>query len=176
MPPTITAASTAARALLCATLAAPLGAGADELRSAEIARRASGVYALAEWRIDGKLLRPPVVDGRFTLLDGTITTVLRDRSHADGARTSVFLGHFVIEGLSFRYGYDDVSQFSESPAGPSASHRPLWEGLREFAASRDAGALKLSAASGQQFVFTDDGLVYLENGAVLRRWRRVVAP
>jgi hypothetical protein len=165
----------AARALAAAMLAvlAPHAAAADELTAAQIAGRVSGVYALAEWQVDGQRLRPPAVEGRFTLLDGTITTILRDRSRADGERTSVFIGHYRIDGLTFRYGYDDVSQFSEAATGPSASHRPLWEGLRAFHASRDADGLTLTAESGQQFVFSDDGLTYLENHAVVRRWRRI---
>jgi hypothetical protein len=172
------AAGRLAPALACAALAAllPQRAGAGELTSAEIVRRASGVYALSEWHVDGRVLQPPAVEGRFTLLDGTITTILRDHSHTDGERTSVYLGHFVIDGTRFSYRYDDVSQFSESAARPAASHQPLWEGLRAFQASLDSDALRLRAASGQEFAFTDGGLTYLENGAVVRRWRRLAAP
>ena len=37
-----------------------------------------GVYILDEWNIDGQTFRPPLVEGRFVVLNGNIMTVLID--------------------------------------------------------------------------------------------------
>jgi hypothetical protein len=121
-------------AFTCAALTFlwPHAVSADELTTAQIGGRVAGVYALAEWHQDSTVRRPPQVEGRFIVLDGTITTILRDRSRADGERTSVYVGRYVLDGLKFAYAYDDVSQFAEGRPGTSASHQALWEGDARF--------------------------------------------
>jgi hypothetical protein len=40
----------------------------------ELKGEVEGVYALDEWHIDGKVFRPPQVDGRFVLNNGAVVS------------------------------------------------------------------------------------------------------
>jgi hypothetical protein len=42
----------------------------------EVKSLVKGVYELEEWRVGDKVLKPPQVDGRFVLRDGTVITIL----------------------------------------------------------------------------------------------------
>src|SRR5271156_4647542 len=92
-----------------------------------------GVYELEEWHVDGAVLRPPQVQGRFILLNGTITTILHSRVPSERQMTSVFVGKYVLENARFSYGYQDSAIVVETPSGVSESHKPPWEGMRSFA-------------------------------------------
>ena len=145
------------------------GSSLDKARSV-----ISGVYALAEWHADGKVYRPPQVDGRFIVLDGTITTILHNRSQAQAPTTSVYVGTYTLDSGTFSYAYEDVSTYTEGSSGASASHQPLWKGLRSFTVSVEGDAVHFRAASGpQEFVFTAAGVTYTDDGKPLRVWRRV---
>jgi hypothetical protein len=134
----------------------------------------TGVYTLVEWYVDGVTYRPPLVGGRFIMLDGTITTILHNRSHAQKTMTGALAGTYSLDAGHFSYGYEDVSMVIESPSGASVSHEPLWKGRRSFAVSSDGDAVRLTAVDGQQeFVFNASGFTYSEDGKPLRIWRRV---
>ncbi len=134
----------------------------------------SGVYELIEWHDNGSNHRPPEVEGRFIVLNGTITTVLHNRIQPDRRITGILLGTYHLDADTFLYGYDDVSMYTASPTGISVSHDPPWTGMRAFVAKTDGGEVRLRTADGvQEFLFTMAGLIYSENGSPVRRWRRV---
>jgi len=135
----------------------------------------SGAYELEEWHVDGAVLRPPQVVGRFVLVSGTVTTVFHNRAHAEKQITAVLLGKYVLDKTAFAYGYHDTSIFTETPSELSVSHKPLWDGMRSFAASMTPpGAVQFSSENGQQgFTITLAGITYSENGQTLRVWRRM---
>jgi hypothetical protein len=135
----------------------------------------SGVYELAEWHIDGVVLKPPQVEGRFILLNGTITTILH-RTSPEKQTTMVLSGKCVLDKAHFSYGYEDASIFTETPSGTSSSHKRPWEGERSFTAIATPDGIRFLSENGQQeFLFTTPGLRYSENGLTLRVWRRVAA-
>src|SRR5438552_2206543 len=55
-----------------------LAAGADPELEA-VRAKIEGVYALEEWQTESGVFRPPQVEGRGTLLNGTITVILHNR-------------------------------------------------------------------------------------------------
>jgi hypothetical protein len=136
----------------------------------------SGVYELAEWHIDGVVLKPPQVEGRFILLNGTITTILHNRTSSGTQTTMVLVGKYVLDKAHFSYGYEDASIFTETPSGTSSSHKQPWEGERSFTAIATPDGIRFQSENGQQeFLFTAPGLRYSENGQTLRVWRRIAA-
>jgi len=133
-----------------------------------------GVYELEEWHVDGAVLRPPQVQGRFILLNGTITTILHSRVPSERQMTSVFVGKYVLENARFSYGYQDSAIVVETPSGVSESHKPPWEGMRSFAMIITPAGVELRSEGGPQaFTFTTAGFTYSENGQTLRVWRRI---
>ncbi len=134
----------------------------------------SGAYELEEWHENGAVLRPPQVDGRAVAVNGTITTIIHNRSQPDKQITAVLVGNYVLGNARFAYQYQDTAIYTECAAGISVSRKPLWEGMRSFSASVTAsGAVQFCSDAGQQgFTFTLAGFTYWENGQTLRVWRR----
>jgi hypothetical protein len=143
-----------------------------------IEKLTSGAFQIESWRVGGLLLAPPIVEGRFLLVDGTITTILRNRSEKGTDVTSVLLGTYTLSATSFAYEYLETSIIRESGAAVTASHLPLWEGPRIFEVeATDAQVFFRSRKSHHEFEFTARGISYSENGEVLRLWRRAqIAP
>jgi hypothetical protein len=114
------------------------------------------------------------VDGRFILLNGTVTTILHNRAPPERRITSVLVGKYILDEAQFSYGYQDASIFVETPSGVSVSHTPPWEGTRLFATTMTPAGVQLRSQSGHQmFSFTAAGFTYSENGLPLRVWRRI---
>src|SRR5262245_35955146 len=53
---------------------------ADNISKAQVQEIVDGTWTLAEWTIDGNHLRPPEVDGRFSIHDGIVMFFLERRS------------------------------------------------------------------------------------------------
>jgi hypothetical protein len=140
-----------------------------------IEKLTSGAYEIESWRVDGVLLTPPIVEGRFLLVNGTITTILHNRSVKQTEVTSLLLGTYTLSDTRFEYDYSDTSIIHESAASVTVSHIPLWEGRRAFeVGATNEQAFFRSKTGRQEFLFTARGISYSENGDVLRVWRRMV--
>ena len=134
----------------------------------------AGAYELEEWHENGAVLRPPQVEGRAVTVNGTITTIIHNRSQTDKQITAVLVGNYVLDKARFAYRYQDTAIYTETAAGISVSRKPLWEGTRSFSASVTAsGAVQFCSDAGQHgFTFTLAGFTYWENGQTVRVWRR----
>jgi len=136
--------------------------------------RIVGVYALEEWHSDGQVFRPPTVEGRMVLLDGTIVVVHHNRTKWPAETTLVAFGKYTLDTDRFGYGYDSTSVITETRSGSSVSHKPLWEGIRSFSISSEHGLVRLRSESGKlAFVFGRTDVTYYEGGQVLLVWRRI---
>jgi hypothetical protein len=153
--------------ILCASAAS--AASIAELRAA-----IDGVYALEEWHIDGQVLRPPQVDGRFVLMHGTVMTVLLNDAQESNRTSNTQFGTYVLDETSFSYGYDTRSGFTQTPGTITVSRTPGFAGMRRFAVSIHGSAVHLESGP-MEFIFTPDGMRYSEKGKLLRVWRRVKA-
>jgi hypothetical protein len=143
---------------------------------ARIRSAITGVYELLEWRLRSITLRAPQVAGRFIVLNGSITTILHNRSEPTKPMTATMIGDYSLNTHNFAYGYDDVSTVTEGPAGATVSHELPWQGRRSYNVRLADEELRLRAVDGpHEFVFTAAGLRYSEDGTPLRTWRRIVA-
>jgi len=136
--------------------------------------RILGAYALEEWHAEGQVFRPPTVEGRMVLLDGTIVVVHHNRIKWPTQTTLVAFGRYTLDSDRFGYAYDSTSVVTEAPPGNSISHKPLWEGMRSFTVSYEHGLVRLRSDGGKQaFVFGHNDVTYYEGGQVLLVWRRI---
>jgi hypothetical protein len=135
--------------------------------------RVNGVYTLAEWHADGQVFRPPTVEGRMVLLNGTIVVVHHNRTKWPTETTLVAFGRYTLDADSFGYKYESTSVVTETPSASTVSHKPLWDGIRSFSISYEHGLVRLRSESGKQaFVFGRADVTYYEGGQVLLVWRR----
>lgn len=139
-----------------------------------LGKRIDGVYELMEWHAaDGQVFRPPAVEGRFTVLDGYVSTIFTDRTKPPTANSLVAFGRYTLDQHQFAYAYDSISSITESPSGTMISHEPFWDGMRVFAVSLEGDGVHFRTQGGkQQFAFTAGGMTYSEEG-VTRVWRRI---
>ena len=136
--------------------------------------RILGVYTLQEWHADRQVFRPPTVEGRMVLVDGSIVIVYHNRTKWPTETTLVAFGKYTLDAERFGYRYDSTSIVTETPSGSSVSHKPLWEGVRSFAVSPERGLVRLRSEGGKQaFVFGRADVTYYEGGQVLLVWRRI---
>ena len=140
----------------------------------EVKAAVEGVYTLDEWHSDGKILRPPQAEGKIVFRDGAVVFILIDNMQ-DSKRTSVAaFGTYTLHPNSFSYGYDNWSEFTQTPANMTLSRRVPWEGMREFAVKQEDNTVRLQYSGGKaEFVFTPEGMTYSIGGQVVRVWHRV---
>lgn len=147
---------------------------ADDANSERLLQGVQGVYVLEEWHKEGRVFRPPQVEGRFVLQDGMIMTVLHNRIQAPNQTALLVYGSYVFDSTTFTYGYESTSLFTETPSDTTASHKPLFEGKRSFAISMEGQSVRFRSEGGkQELIFTDNSLIYSENGQPQRVWRRL---
>ena len=137
-----------------------------------------GVYALEEWQTESGVFRPPQVDGRFSMLNGTIIVILHNRMKESPQTTLAASGIYVLTEKEFSYRSPDRSVFTITPDSITVSHKPAWEGIRIFDVIREGDNLRLRSQSGQQeWFFTPEGETYSEtngNTFLKRVWRRIL--
>ena len=161
---------------LYAAFGLPIGVSplhADEVSVDMMQAKMTGVYVLEAWQRDGETFRPPQADGRLIIVNGAFMTILDNRTQPPVRVTTALIGKYEMTPGRFAYGYDDVSIFTEEADAATASHKPLWDGMRGFVASMESEFLRLRQENGtREFLFTDEGLDYFENGKLLRKWHR----
>jgi hypothetical protein len=135
----------------------------------------TGVYELMEWRTDGVIYAPPVIDGRLTIIGGTIIAVYANHIDPAAGRSVTAYGRYTISPDHFSYWYDQTLVVTETPNGASVSHQPLWAGTRQFwVTNEQAHGLLIRTHDGKQS-YTIDGLTLtFRDGGVERVWRRVI--
>jgi hypothetical protein len=132
-----------------------------------------GVYALQEWHIDNGVFHPPQVEGRFTLLNGAVVAVIHNRIEEANRKTIVSYGNYVLTAKEFSYRYEDAAVFTQTSSGITVSNKPFWEGMRSFDVSREGETVRFLSATGEEFLFSREGIKYSQKGKVLRVWRRI---
>ena len=157
--------------MIAAFLSTSITQTASAASTGEVKRAIEGIYALDEWHIQGRTLRPPQVDGRFVLQNGSVVTILLNNSDETNKTSSAQFGVFILDETSFSYRYDTRSSFRQTPGGilPGGAG---FDGVRKFLVSVDARVVHLKSGQ-QEFIFTPEGMTYSEEGKLLRVWRRI---
>ena len=92
-------------------VAASADAELDAVRAA-----IEGVYALEEWHTESGVFRPPQVEGRGVLLNGTITVILHNRMKESPQTTIASYGTYILTPTEFSYRYTEASVFTITPS------------------------------------------------------------
>jgi hypothetical protein len=160
----------------CVVAVATCGVNANELLPKDAQNIIDGIYVLEEWRTDAGTFRPPVVEGRFVLLNGRVVYSVQNRINEASQLSSLGYGRYELKPANFSYSYDTWSVFTKGASGITESQKLPWEGSRSFDAVAEPHGVALRASTGEEFRFTKDGVTVLSKGKVLRVWRRVPPP
>jgi len=131
-----------------------------------------GTWVLDEWYVDGKVLRPPQVDGRRANHDGTHLFIVHRET--DGTSYSqVGYGVYKIDANSWSYMYERMETTTGPTKGPfqvTVSRDPE---LRPFKISWQGTKLVLEGADEDRRVYDGQFLTFMQKGQIVRKWRRV---
>src|SRR5882672_2821723 len=119
-----------------------MAAGAD-LELDAVRAKIEGVYALEEWHTEAGVFRPPQVDGRFSMFNGTIIVIIHNRMKESPQTTVASYGIYLLTSKEFSYRYPDRSVFTITPDSITVSHKPAWEGMRTFDVIPEGNNLRL---------------------------------
>jgi hypothetical protein len=154
-----------------ALLARPVAQSGQVAAPADLRAMLEGTWQLDEWHVDGKVLRPPQIDGRWSNRDGVVLVVYGRRD--TGLTTSGF-GTYRITPDTWSYGYTRMVT-STAPAGGQATVTATDQGpLRSFTVVRAPGKIVLQGAGGDRREYDDTFFTLMQNGQIVRRWRKVV--
>ena len=145
--------------------AAPQAAVPADLRAV-----LQGTWQLEEWHADGKILKPPQADGRWSLHDGVVIFVLH---RADSADSSVGYGEYKMDAGTWAYRYTRMQRTSGPLAGPvTMSVTPPGE-FRSFAIKRGPGGKVTLDSPDAQHEYEGPFFTLRQKGQIVRKWRRI---
>ncbi len=131
-----------------------------------------GTFQLDEWHIGGKVLRPPVVEGRFSIHDGVIL-FMTVRHDGPAVETTHGWGAYRIDSDGWTYGYDHLETASGSGDGPfTRTTRPPSTTLLKLHWENDK--LIVTGQGTDRREYTHETFVSMLNRAGdFRKWRRI---
>lgn len=138
-----------------------------------------GIYSLEEWHTSSGVFRPPQVEGRATLQNGTIIFIIHDRMKESPQTTIATYGEYRLTAKEFAYRYVSPSTFTMTENSFTVAHAFPWQGMRAFEVIREGKNVRLRAKAGpQEFLFTPAGHTYADGGidnvsAGKRVWGRI---
>jgi hypothetical protein len=157
---------------LIALLAEPSAQSNQPAAPADLRAILEGTWQLDEWHTDGKILRPPQIDGRWSNHDGVVLVVY---GRQDTGLTTSGYGTYRITADTWGYGYTRMVT-STAPAGGQASitmTEPKGE-LRSFKIVRAPGKVILEGAGGDTREYDNTFFTFKQKGQIVRRWRKIM--
>jgi hypothetical protein len=132
-----------------------------------------GTWQLEEWHVgEGKVLRPPQADGRWSNHDGHVLFMLH---RADSAESTMGYGVYEMTADTWGYRYTRTQRMSGPIAGPFAiSVQPPGE-MRSFKIRRAPGKIILEGSGGDTREYEGPFFTFFQNSQIVRKWRRMTS-
>lgn len=139
----------------------------------ELRAALEGTWQLEEWHLNGQVLRPPQVGGRWSNHDGTVLVTMH-RTTSDGAYSQSGYGAYQIEPGTWSYEYTRM-ETSSGPIGGPAQVTAERRDRRSFRVSRQGSKiiLTLEGPGDDRREYDGPFFTLIQNGQVVRKWRRV---
>jgi hypothetical protein len=134
-------------------------------------QRLEGSFELEEWKVDGRLLRPPQVEGRFSIHDGVILfmTLRRDQPIAE---TVAGYGSYRIDSQGWTYGYTHLETLGAQGEGPlTRIVRPPSSSLLKL--QWDGDMLIVIGKGSDRREYGRDSFTSQLSGSDYRKWHRI---
>jgi hypothetical protein len=148
-------------------------AQSNQQAPADLRAMLEGTWQLDEWHVDGQVLRPPQVDGRWSNHDGVVLVVYGRR---DTGQTTAGYGVYQITADTWSYGYTRM-QTSISPAGGPATVTVTEPkgALQSFRIVRAPGKVILEGAGADRREYDGTFFTFTQKGQIVRKWRKMAA-
>ncbi|MDP9138066.1 MAG: hypothetical protein M3N38_07800 [Pseudomonadota bacterium] len=147
---------------------------AAEMTEAEIKALTHGTFVLESWDLDGQPVRPPAADGRLSLHNNVVMLMARSQS-GDKLHAVYGFGRYQLTGATWSYEYLNSTELKATGSRAEAGYELPWRGMRKFKLRTEAGKVIGENHDGahHQIIFEPAGLAYLEDGRLVRNWKRV---
>jgi hypothetical protein len=137
---------------------------------ADLRAALQGTWQLEEWHVDGRVLKPPQADGRWSLHDGIVLFTL---NRADSAESSTGYGVYRMDATTWSYGYTRMQRTSGPLGGPvTLTVSPPGE-LRAFTIKRGHGGKITLESAEAQHEYDGPFFTLRQKGQIVRKWRRI---
>ena len=139
----------------------------------ELRATVEGTWQLDEWHVNGHVLRPPQVDGRWSNRDGVVLFMVH-RTTGDSVFSQSGYGTYQMDARTWSYGYARTEALSGSIGGPAQVTIGRADS-RSFRVSRKGSKIILTFVGPDDDRREYDGAFFtlIQNGEVVRKWRRV---
>ena len=134
-----------------------------------------GTWTLEEWHVDGVIMRPPEMTGRWMVHDGIVMAV-RHRNGPKNFESTAAYGEYQITADEWIYGYER----SEDTLGPTAAEAKMSVRvtkpvpMQTWKIVRRGPIVILEREKGLRWEFDGpDFTLFSPNGQVLRKYRKV---
>lgn len=143
--------------------------------AADVRAILEGTWTLEEWHVDGTIMRPPEMTGRWMVYDGVVMAI-RHRDGPTSFESTAAWGEYRITATEWIYGYER----SEDSTGPTAADSRMRVRVTKpvpmlaWTIRREGSKLFLERPKSIRWEF--DGpwfTLYAANGTVLRKYRKV---
>ncbi len=144
---------------------------------ADVRAALEGTWQLEEWHVGGQVLKPPVVDGRWSNRDGAVLFMLH---RTDTSESSMGYGMYAMDDKTWGYRYLRMQRTAGPLGGPVSITIPAQAPeMRSFAIRREPGS---SAGSKEKIVLDAPGdrreyegpfFTLIQKGQIVRKWRRM---
>ena len=144
---------------------------AQELTPAEFERHILGMWELAEWHVEGEVLTPPVVNGRIVFQDGHMVAI-RHINNGGTAYDISSYGSYSFNQAVWGYAYERQLEVT-TETGESTVTRGT-RAQNAFTYRREGPNVILdNQGRGGRWIWGPDEFSIMQNGQVLRTWRRL---
>ena len=138
---------------------------------AELRALLEGTWELVEWHVDGEVLRPPEIGGRWMNHDGVVVATFH-RNSAGAFESFVGYGTYEMDASNWSYTYERIEtargpSFGEATVNVTGPGEP-----RRFTIVRDGDAIFLEGTDDRR-EYVDGYFSFMPNGALLRKYRKV---
>jgi|GEM_PF-1056949 len=146
---------------------------AQTVSSVELRAAVEGTWHLEEWHVNGQVLRPPQVDGRWSNHDGVVLFMVHQMT-GDSVYSQTGYGTYQMDASMWSYVYSRMEAMSGRIGGPAQVTTSRIDS-RSFRVSRQGSKIVLTFTGPDDDRREYDGAFYtlIQNGKVVRRWRRV---
>ena len=159
-----------ALAAAIACLGRPAAQSNPQPAPADLRAMLEGTWQLDEWHVNGQILRPPQVDGRWSNHDGVVLAVF---SRRDTGQSSAGFGVYQMTTDTWSYGYTRMQTTVAPPNGSPTVNVTEPKQMQSFKIIRVPGKVILEGAAGDRREYDNTFFTFTQKGQIVRRWRKV---
>lgn len=148
-------------------------ASAQSHAPADLRAALEGTWYLDEWHVNGQILRPPHIDGRWSNHDGVVMVMFRRMTDGGGVEATAGYGVYEMNADTWSYRYDHMETTTRSTEGPAKVRVSPPRDMRSFRLTRAPGKVVLEGAGGDTREYEGPFFSFKQNGQIVRKWRRM---